>query len=206
MLALYARWAAQNHLSLAIVHKTFGHVILQVEGESAHAFFAREAGKHCVQRVPPTEKGSKRHTSMIAVSVLRAREKSLHFDERDVKITTQCGHGKGGQNQNKVESAVRAVHVPTNLSVFINGRDQWQNKRTAFDILRERVEELFEGQEQAAETQEKRFQKDFGTRSNKMRTYNFIESRIVDHVQNIKKFTDVYKFFKKGDLGLFYGA
>lgn len=204
MLSLYAKWALQHNLSLAIAHQTFGHVILTVEGENAHTFFAREPGKHCVQRVPPTERKSRRHTSMVAVAVTWVREASVHFDPRDVEITTQRGHGKGGQNQNKVESAVRGVHRPTGLSVFINGRDQYRNKQTALEILQERVEERFAAKEAAEDAQEKLSQTDYGTRSNKLRTYNFIEGRVVDHAQGIKKFVDVYKFFKKGDLSLFY--
>lgn len=205
LLALYAKWALQHRLALAIAHQTFGHAILTVEGENAAALFAREAGKHCVQRVPPTERSGRRHTSMVAVAVMRARERVGSFDPRDVDITTQRGHGKGGQNQNKVESAVRAIHRPTGLSVFINGRDQYRNKQTALEILAERVEERVAAQEADRESQEKRSQTDFGTRSNKLRTYNFIEGRIVDHALGIKRFTDVAKWFKKGDLSLFYG-
>jgi len=175
-----------------------------IEGERAYSLFEGEIGKHCVQRVPPTEKGSKRHTSMISVSLMKIRERTEHFDPRDVSITTQRGHGSGGQNQNKVSSAVRAVHNPTGFSVFINGRDQYRNKMAALDILKEQVETHFETIEKDKESQIVREQRDFGSRSNKVRTYNFIESRIVDHRKEIKKFTDVYKFFKKGDLNEFY--
>jgi peptide chain release factor 1 len=179
-------------------------ISLLIEGENALSFFDREIGKHCVQRVPPTEKGSRRHTSTISVSVMELREKTEYFEMRDVEVTTQRGHGKGGQNQNCVSSAVRVIHVPTSISVFINGRDQSRNKIIALEILKERVEKLFETKNKKEDSQNKRDQIDYGTRSNKVRTYNFIESRIVDHQRNVKKFTDVYKFFKKGDLSFLY--
>ncbi len=204
MLALYSKWALQHQLAVAIAHQTFGHAILTVEGENAGSFFAREGGKHCVQRVPPTERSGRRHTSMVAVAVMRPHGSTASFDPRDVEITTQRGHGKGGQNQNKVESAVRAVHRPTGISVFINGRDQYRNKLAALEILAQRVDGQAAAREADIEAQEKRIQTDFGTRSNKLRTYNFIEGRVVDHVQGIKKFVDVAKWFKKGDLGVFY--
>lgn len=206
MLALYAKWALQHQLAVAIAHRTFGHAILTIEGENAGSFFAREGGKHCVQRVPPTERSGRRHTSMVAVAVMRAQTQSASFDPKDVDITTQRGHGKGGQNQNKVESAVRAIHRPTGLAVFINGRDQHQNRRTALEILCQRVEDRAEAQAADRKAAEKRSQTGFGTRSDKLRTYNFIEGRVVDHAMGVKRFTDVGKWFKKGDLGMFYGS
>jgi peptide chain release factor 1 len=204
MLALYSKWALQHRFTVAIAHHTFGHAILTVEGENAGACFAREGGKHCVQRVPPTERSGRRHTSMVAVAVMRVRERSESFDPKDVDVTTQRGHGKGGQNQNKVESAVCAVHRPTGISVFINGRDQHQNRRTALEILSQRVKERAASFAADRDAVEKRSQIGFGTRSDKLRTYNFIEGRIVDHALGIKRFTDVVKWFKKGDLGMFY--
>jgi peptide chain release factor 1 len=204
MFCLYVKWANQNNLALDKVHHSFGHIVLLVEGENAFSRFKNEIGKHCVQRVPPTEKGSKRHTSMISVSIIKIRESVKWFSEKDVEITAQRGHGAGGQNQNKVCSAIRAIHKQTGISVFINGRDQYRNKMSALEILKERVEDHFESIEKQKESSEIREQRDFGSRSNKVRTYNFIESRIVDHSQNIKKFSDVDKFFKKGDLSIFY--
>lgn len=204
MFSLYCKWALINSLSFDKIHQVPSHISLLIEGNNALSFFNRESGKHCVQRVPPTEKGSRRHTSTVSISIMELREKTEFFNIKDVEITTQRGHGKGGQNQNCVSSAVRAIYVPTGASVFINGRDQWRNKIIALEILKERVEKLFEMKNKKEDSQNKREQIDYGTRSNKVRTYNFIESRIVDHQRNIKKFTDVYKFFKKGDLRIFY--
>lgn len=206
MLALYSKWAIQHRFSVDIVHKVFGQVVLLVEGERVASLFAHEPGKHCVQRVPPTERNGRRHTSMITVAVLPVRVHGPAFDERDVEIKTQRGHGKGGQNQNKVESAVRAVHRPTGISVFINGRDQYRNRKAAVEILAERVQSRADSEASDQTAEQKRSQVDFGTRSNKRRTYNFIEGRIVDHVLGVKKRLDLDRWFKKGDLGLFYGA
>jgi hypothetical protein len=85
---------------------------------------SREAGLHCVQRVPRTERGGRRHTSFVRVTVTPMRADSGRLNPADVEFTFQRGHGKGGQNQNKVASAVRACHRPSGISVFINGRSQ----------------------------------------------------------------------------------
>ncbi len=94
-----------------------------------------------MQRIPPTESRGRRHTSVVAVAVLPL---SKHGGANapplsEIEVTTQRGHGKGGQHQNKVESAVRAVHRQSGITVFINGRDQLRNKQLAIEILQARV-------------------------------------------------------------------
>lgn len=105
--------------------------------------------------------------------------RTLPIDE--IEVTTQRGHGKGGQHQNKVESAVRATHKPSGISVFINGRDQRRNKDTALEILQARV---LASQRQSAHDErnrQKALQLGHGSRSGKIRTYNFINSVVTDH-------------------------
>lgn len=204
LFGLYAKWATLNGLTIDKAHASFGHIICEISADKdPRPFFLREIGKHCVQRVPPTETASKRHTSIVSVVLIEVREKKVHFNVKDCNITVQRGHGKGGQNQNKVESAVRAVHRPTGIAVFINGRDQRRNKDTALDILSERVEKHYADIEQTKTEQATREQRENMSRGSKIRTYNFVEHRVVDHVCGVK-LREIERFFKKGDLSVFY--
>lgn len=119
----------------------------------------------------------------------------------EVDITTQCGHGPGGQHQNKTESAVRVVHKPTGISVFINGRDQHSNKREALKILTARVNDLKNNADKAVYGNLRKIQMDGGGRGNKVRTYNFMESRIVDHRLGTKT-SQVRQVIEKGNFDL----
>lgn len=99
----------------------------------------------------------------------------------EIEIITQRGHGKGGQNVHKIESAVRAIHKPTGISVFINGRDQYRNKQLALEILRARLLERKRTAIHEDYHRVKSAQIGFGTRTGKIRTYNFINSYVLDH-------------------------
>lgn len=127
---------------------------------------------------------------MVAVCVLPLQRESSASGHQlplsDVEIITQRGHGKGGQHQNKVESAVRAIHKPTGLAVFINGRDQYRNKQLALEILQARVKEREEEQRHAGIAKMKSEQLGSGSRSGKIRTYNFVSSMVIDHRSGIK--------------------
>lgn len=103
------------------------------------------------------------------------------MNDGDLEVITQRGHGKGGQHQNKTDSAVRMKHLPTGLSVFINGRDQGQNKREAKKILTAKVNQLNKEQVFSKVDKTRAQQVDGGGRSNKIRTYNFIDNRAIDH-------------------------
>lgn len=169
-------------LKAELVYQSESSYAVLIEGESCwHAFYG-ESGKHVVQRVPPTESRGRRHTSVVAVAVtplLRYGDDPLKDSE--LQITTQRGHGRGGQNQNKVESAVRVLHKPTGLSVYINGRDQYRNKLLALEILKARVWQARREALSHAHNQMKAAQIAYGTRSGKVRTYNFINSLVTDH-------------------------
>jgi len=169
-------------LKAELVYQSESSYAVLIEGESCwHAFYG-ESGKHVVQRVSPTESRGRRHTSVVAVAVtplLRYGDDPLKDSE--LQITTQRGHGRGGQNQNKVESAVRVLHKPTGLSVYINGRDQYRNKLLALEIIKARVSEAGREALSHAHNQMKAAQIAYGTRSGKVRTYNFINSLVTDH-------------------------
>jgi peptide chain release factor 1 len=141
---------------------------------------------------------------MVSVAVLplppQKDLKPIPSDEIEVK--TQGGHGKGGQHQNVTDSAVRMVHIPTKINVFINGRDQHANRREALRILTARVNEHHQSKEKKEYNQHRKRQMGGGNRGDKVRTYNFIKHRVVDHRLGNK--TTKIKRVMKGELGLLF--
>ena len=135
----------------------------------------------------------------VSVLVLH-EERNFALNENDIEVKTQRGHGPGGQHQNTTDSAVRMTHKPTGVSVFINGRDQHSNRKEARRVIESRVAALFEEKEHAALADAKRTQVDGGGRGNKIRTYNFIQSRVVDH--RTGKRTGKIKDVMKGNFDL----
>lgn len=199
----YRKYALSKNLSFEILDDDDnGHLVVKIQGHGAGKAFKREQGKHIVQRIPPTETKGRKQTSVIGVIVLPLPPdntvKPLPMNE--LEVTAQTGRQKaGGQNVNKVASAIRAVHVPTGISVFINGRDQGQNKKEALRILTAKVNDLRNGQENASYSDLRKQQWDGGGRGNKIRTYNFLENRAVDHrfgikVKNVKMIIEKGRF------------
>lgn len=178
----YLRYAELLGLKSELVYESESSYSIRVSGRGVEEAFARESGKHVVQRVPRTESRGRRHTSVVAVAVLSLPERldrSLAIDEVEVK--TQRGHGSGGQNQNKVESAVRVTHKPSGITVFINGRDQYRNKQLALEILAARLHQSRSQAALDARSRAKAAQIAYGSRSGKVRTYNFINGYVLDH-------------------------
>jgi peptide chain release factor 1 len=184
----YVKYAERNGLRLTHDEWGTGKVSLVFEGLKALDLFVREAGKHCVQRVPPTEKRGRRQTSIVTVAVTQPAPDviaaNLNMDE--VTIMTKRGSGPGGQHRNKTESCVVARHDPTGISVTIDGREQHSNKRLALKLLAAKLEKnkLDSLYELAALA--KRQQVGNGGRADKIRTYNFIDCRAVDHRTGVK--------------------
>jgi peptide chain release factor 1 len=177
---------------------------MQVSGENPWRVFRNEIGKHVVQRCPETERGSRRHTSVIAVGVLPLfdyRDQPLR--ESDLETITQRKGGPGGQHRNKTDSAVRMKHIPTGLTVFIDGRDQSQNKSKALQILTSKVNNYYYEQAQRTHSANRKEQIGDAGRTGKIRTYNFIESRVVDH--RLGKKTNRIKEVMKGNLDELFG-
>ena len=161
----------------------FKEVSFSVEGEGAYSRLKYESGVHRVQRVPETESQGRIHTSTVTVAVLaEADEVELEISPTDLKIDVFRASGAGGQHINKTESAVRITHLPTGVVVECQDeRSQHKNKDKAMKILRSRLYEALMQEQNDKIASERKSQVGTGNRSERIRTYNFPESRVTDH-------------------------
>ena len=189
LVRMYQRYAAQRGWIFSTIdsnqtslngYKTF---VGKITGAGCYDALKNESGCHRVQRVPDTEKSGRVHTSTATVAVLPEVEaKEVLIKDSDCEVTFSRGGGPGGQNINKVETAVRILHKPTGIVISSRAeRSQHANREAALSLLRAKLYELQRLEATGQLTAERRAQVGSGERSEKIRTYNFPDDRITDH-------------------------
>lgn len=173
----------------------------EIKGKGVYKELRYETGVHRVQRIPATEKNGRVHTSTASVAVLPIKKKiNFQVNPAEFEMEYSRSGGKGGQNVNKVETAVRIIHIPTGLDVrSTNERSQLANREKAMMILISKLEQLKQEEENKKYAGERKDQIGTGDRSEKIRTYNFPQDRITDH--RIKKSWHNIPGAMEGDIG-----
>jgi peptide chain release factor 1 len=186
---MYSRYAQAKRWNVDVISSSesigggIKEIVLEISGHSVFSRLKYERGVHRVQRVPTTESSGRIHTSTATVAVLpEAEEVDLTIDPKDIRIDIFHSGGAGGQNVNKVATAVRLTHFPTGMVVICQDeRSQLQNRLKAFAVLRSRLLDMETSKQEQEMSSMRRSQVGTGERSEKIRTYNFPQDRLSDH-------------------------
>jgi peptide chain release factor 1 len=189
LLRMYTRYAEQRRWKTEIVDESetgvggYKEVIVAVKGKGAYSRLKYESGVHRVQRVPQTESQGRIHTSAATVAVMpELDDVDITLDEKDLVITAEFSSGPGGQHMQKNQTAARVIHKPSGIMVKIQSeRSLTQNKRLAMAIIQARLQEMEQDKQSAAAAADRKAQVGSGDRSEKIRTYNYPQSRVTDH-------------------------
>jgi peptide chain release factor 1 len=186
---MYTRYAEIKRWGVEVIDSNqsgiggFKEIVFEVKGRGAYSRLKWERGVHRVQRVPVTESSGRIHTSTVTVAVLpEAEEVEVHINPDDLRIDIYCAGGHGGQNVNKVATAIRITHLPTGIvTVCQDERSQLKNKNKAMAVLRARILDQEVRKQEEEISADRRSQVGTGERSEKIRTYNFPQGRVSDH-------------------------
>ncbi len=179
LLEMYAKYSESRGWNI----RQLDDLTLEIKGKNVYELLRYETGVHRVQRIPATEKMGRVHTSTASVAILPIRKKvKFEVNPADLHMEFSRAGGKGGQNVNKVETAVRILHIPTGIDVRATAeRSQAANREMAMSILMAKLEALKEEEEAKKFSADRKGQIGTGDRSEKIRTYNFPQDRITDH-------------------------
>lgn len=207
LMRMYIKFAERNRFKVNVISTSETGIgglkegAMIISGSGVYSKFKYESGVHRVQRVPETESGGRIHTSTVTVAVLPEQEEvEVELDEKDLKIEITRSSNAGGQCVNTTDSAVKMTHIPTGIIVECQDeRSQLQNREKALRIMKNKLYDFYKTQSDKEYAEKRKCQVGTGDRSERIRTYNFPQSRVTDHRINWSCYS--INLFMEGDMG-----